>query len=322
MSSVADHYSKPASKISVYKTFGNKKKKLKSSNKADKELTKMLGKMSLNHLPGEKTKPLGGACRKGHARGQRRQILVTFKKKKKNPGDGFNRHNITRLLKSRVFELASQLLISETPSTSETFTPQNTKTNIIHPTESLTSKDLERETPTDVSEFSPSQPLNPKTSHETSLPHLSRTLLLQDSEPEKVSSIDIQEPSLTKRTYLSMKGIPFFPTRGTSLQRHPRTQSSLKTNLKFTEYMNKRVVTKIVGDCWVEGTLRGYDDFMNLVLEDSVELRRSGDRIDVGVSVIRGRSIVMVEEITEDIPPEVFRRRPHFYERIPVSTFL
>lgn len=44
-------------------------------------------------------------------------------------------------------------------------------------------------------------------------------------------------------------------------------------------------MTKLNGGRVVEGTLRGFDPFMNLVVDDGVEVRRSGDRVRVGFVV-------------------------------------
>ena len=50
------------------------------------------------------------------------------------------------------------------------------------------------------------------------------------------------------------------------------------------------------------GTLRGFDQFMNLVLDNTVEQKQQGGGAeedgtakDVGMVVIRGNSVVMVE---------------------------
>ena len=45
----------------------------------------------------------------------------------------------------------------------------------------------------------------------------------------------------------------------------------------------------------VEGTLRGYDQFMNIVLEDCVQIMQDGERNPLGTSMIRGNSIVTLE---------------------------
>ncbi|ROT74929.1 small nuclear ribonucleoprotein G [Penaeus vannamei] len=66
---------------------------------------------------------------------------------------------------------------------------------------------------------------------------------------------------------------------------------------ELKKYMDKRVMTKLNGGRVVEGTLRGFDPFMNLVVDDGVEVRRSGDRVRVGFVVIRGSSIIMLEAL-------------------------
>jgi small nuclear ribonucleoprotein G len=45
----------------------------------------------------------------------------------------------------------------------------------------------------------------------------------------------------------------------------------------------------------VEGVLRGYDQFMNVVLDDCVERSVDGAQRKLGMSVVRGNSIVSLE---------------------------
>jgi len=45
----------------------------------------------------------------------------------------------------------------------------------------------------------------------------------------------------------------------------------------------------------VTGTLRGFDPFMNLVVDDSVEETKSGEKRNIGMVVIRGNSVVLLE---------------------------
>lgn len=47
----------------------------------------------------------------------------------------------------------------------------------------------------------------------------------------------------------------------------------------------------------IEGTLRGYDQFMNIVLDDCVEIMKSGERRPLGMSVVRGNSILTMETL-------------------------
>ena len=45
----------------------------------------------------------------------------------------------------------------------------------------------------------------------------------------------------------------------------------------------------------VAGTLRGYDQFMNVVLDQAQEIRSPTEKVELGMLVIRGNSIVMWE---------------------------
>jgi small nuclear ribonucleoprotein G len=47
----------------------------------------------------------------------------------------------------------------------------------------------------------------------------------------------------------------------------------------------------------ITGTLRGYDPFMNLVLEEAVEELSASERNSLGVVVIRGNSIDSMEPL-------------------------
>ena len=49
------------------------------------------------------------------------------------------------------------------------------------------------------------------------------------------------------------------------------------------------------GNRKVLGVLRGYDVFLNIVLDDAVEEKPGGERQRLGMVVIRGNSVVMLE---------------------------
>ncbi|KAK8186377.1 hypothetical protein BC567DRAFT_136150, partial [Phyllosticta citribraziliensis] len=61
------------------------------------------------------------------------------------------------------------------------------------------------------------------------------------------------------------------------------------------QYLDKRLFVQLNGSRKVIGILRGYDVFLNIVLDDAVEERGSGERVPVGMCVIRGNSVVMLE---------------------------
>jgi small nuclear ribonucleoprotein G len=60
------------------------------------------------------------------------------------------------------------------------------------------------------------------------------------------------------------------------------------------KYLNLRVDIKMNGNRHVSGVLRGYDIFMNLVLENSAEHLSTSKR-DLGTVFIRGNTIAMWE---------------------------
>lgn len=61
------------------------------------------------------------------------------------------------------------------------------------------------------------------------------------------------------------------------------------------KYMDKLLTIKVNGDRRVNGVLRGYDQFLNLVLEDATEELRDGRKISIGMIVLRGNGIVQLQ---------------------------
>uniref|UniRef100_A0A672MCF4 Small nuclear ribonucleoprotein G n=1 Tax=Sinocyclocheilus grahami TaxID=75366 RepID=A0A672MCF4_SINGR len=54
---------------------------------------------------------------------------------------------------------------------------------------------------------------------------------------------------------------------------------------------------KLNGGRHVQGILRGFDPFMNLVVDDSIEMAPGGQMNNIGMVVIRGNSIIMLEAL-------------------------
>ncbi|XP_043537136.1 small nuclear ribonucleoprotein G-like [Chiloscyllium plagiosum] len=54
---------------------------------------------------------------------------------------------------------------------------------------------------------------------------------------------------------------------------------------------------KLNGGRHVQGILRGFDPFMNLVVDESVEMAPGGQQNNIGMVVIRGNSIIMLEAL-------------------------
>jgi small nuclear ribonucleoprotein G len=84
----------------------------------------------------------------------------------------------------------------------------------------------------------------------------------------------------------------------------------------FTRYMDKRLSLKLNGGRSVSGILRGFDPFMNVVVDETIEECKDGTRNAIGMvvstiiyigyhsntnllhpQVIRGNSIIMVEAL-------------------------
>lgn len=68
--------------------------------------------------------------------------------------------------------------------------------------------------------------------------------------------------------------------------------SSKGPNLK--SYLDKTISLQLNKNRRVSGILRGYDQFMNLVLGDALEEVSPGQVNKIGMVVIRGNSIVQV----------------------------
>ena len=56
-----------------------------------------------------------------------------------------------------------------------------------------------------------------------------------------------------------------------------------------------QIQLKINGGRAIEGILRGFDPFMNLVLDEAIEITKAGDKNQIGMIVLRGNSVVMLE---------------------------
>ncbi|CDR93939.1 small nuclear ribonucleoprotein G, putative [Babesia bigemina] len=59
-------------------------------------------------------------------------------------------------------------------------------------------------------------------------------------------------------------------------------------------YMEKRLDVHLNGSRHVVGVLRGYDTFMNVVLDNALEIN-GDEQVKLGMIVIRGNSIVYWE---------------------------
>ena len=66
---------------------------------------------------------------------------------------------------------------------------------------------------------------------------------------------------------------------------------------ELKKFMEKKVCLKLNGGRQISGILRGFDPFMNLVVDESVEETKAGDRNTIGMVVVRGNSIILLEAL-------------------------
>ncbi len=60
------------------------------------------------------------------------------------------------------------------------------------------------------------------------------------------------------------------------------------------ESINKVVLIKLKGDKTIRGNLHGFDQHMNLLLDQSEEIRSEGDSLTLGTIVVRGDNVIMI----------------------------
>ncbi|KAK2177365.1 hypothetical protein NP493_601g00008 [Ridgeia piscesae] len=66
---------------------------------------------------------------------------------------------------------------------------------------------------------------------------------------------------------------------------------------ELKKYMDKKLTLKLNGGRAVTGFLRGFDPFMNLVIDETVEESKTGEKNNIGMVVVRGNSIVLLESL-------------------------
>ncbi|KAI4631985.1 Serine/threonine-protein kinase smg1 [Alternaria ethzedia] len=73
----------------------------------------------------------------------------------------------------------------------------------------------------------------------------------------------------------------------------------------LVKYLEKRVLVQLNGSRKVMGILRGYDVYLNIVLDEALEEKAGGEKVRIGMVVIRGNAVVMLEaldRINQDVP--------------------
>ena len=75
--------------------------------------------------------------------------------------------------------------------------------------------------------------------------------------------------------------------------------SKNNSNISMHFLIGKRIKVYLSSKIKIEGTLCGFDQFLNLVLKEPVILKKKKTE-DVGISIIRGSSISYIEESSKE----------------------
>ncbi|KAL5612311.1 hypothetical protein BROUX41_000154 [Berkeleyomyces rouxiae] len=66
---------------------------------------------------------------------------------------------------------------------------------------------------------------------------------------------------------------------------------------ELKKYLDKRLFVQLNGSRNVVGVLRGYDVFLNIVLDEAFEEKEGGQKVPLGMVAIRGNSVIMLEAL-------------------------
>lgn len=66
---------------------------------------------------------------------------------------------------------------------------------------------------------------------------------------------------------------------------------------ELKKYMDKKLQLRLNGGRTVTGVLRGFDPFMNLVIDEAIEECKTGEKNSIGMVVIRGNSVGLLEAL-------------------------
>ncbi|EGD72901.1 small nuclear ribonucleoprotein G [Salpingoeca rosetta] len=64
---------------------------------------------------------------------------------------------------------------------------------------------------------------------------------------------------------------------------------------ELKRFLDKKLELKLNANRKVSGILRGFDPFMNIVMDQTVEHKPDGEQVKIGVVVIRGNSIATMK---------------------------
>ena len=67
------------------------------------------------------------------------------------------------------------------------------------------------------------------------------------------------------------------------------------------ESINKKVLIKLKGGKTITGMLQGFDQHMNLLLDQSEEIQSEGDSKALGTIVVRGDNVIMISPPPKEV---------------------
>ncbi|ORX33715.1 like-Sm ribonucleo protein [Anaeromyces robustus] len=65
----------------------------------------------------------------------------------------------------------------------------------------------------------------------------------------------------------------------------------------ITLYLDKHIFIQLNGNRKITGVLRGFDPFMNLVVDETMEIVSATEKNSIGTVVLRGNSVILVESL-------------------------
>lgn len=86
---------------------------------------------------------------------------------------------------------------------------------------------------------------------------------------------------------------------------------TISKNSKMVQYLNYRMRVQLQDNRILIGTMKGFDQHMNLVLADCEEIRKRGEKRLLGFLLLRGEQIV---SLSVEGPP------PQEDDQMPIST--
>lgn len=107
-------------------------------------------------------------------------------------------------------------------------------------------------------------------------------------ELKKVRPILLNDQQRVDAGFLRHPLFPLEPLDARFLLKTPSRASivaRLLTLVILMQYLDKRLFVQLNGSRKVIGVLRGYDVFLNIVLDEAVEEKESGEKVRLGMTV-------------------------------------